>query len=442
MLEHFFKLRENNTTWQREVSGGLTTFMTMAYIIFVQPVVMNTAGMDLESAMVATCLASAITPFAMGFLANYPLALAPGMGHNIYFTYVVVLTLGYTWQQALGATFVSGTLFILLSFVGFRERLVNAVPATLKNAIAVGIGLLIAVVGLEWCGIVVDNPGTLVGLGDLTSSPVLLSFVGLTVMSILLTLGVRSGILIGILATLLVALATGMAQFQGVVATVPSIEPTLFKLDILGALQSGMISIIFVFFFLDLFDTVGTLIGVSQEAGFLREDGTLPRARPALLADAIGTSAGALLGASTVTCYIESSTGVSAGARTGLASIVTGMLFLLSIFFSPLTKMIGGGIDLGEGLVLYPIVAPALVIVGCFMIKNVSRIVWDDFSEAIPAFLTILIMPMTFSVTEGISFGFISYTLLKSVKGKFKEVPGLISVFAILFVLRYIFLST
>ena len=442
MLEHFFKLRENNTTWQREVSGGLTTFMTMAYIIFVQPVVMNTAGMDLESAMVATCLASAIATFAMGFLANYPLALAPGMGHNIYFTYVVVLTLGYTWQQALGATFVSGTLFILLSFVGFRERLVNAVPATLKNAIAVGIGLLIAVVGLEWCGIVVDNPGTLVGLGDLTSSPVLLSFVGLTVMSILLTLGVRSGILIGILATLLVALATGMAQFQGVVATVPSIEPTLFKLDILGALQSGMISIIFVFFFLDLFDTVGTLIGVSQEAGFLREDGTLPRARPALLADAIGTSAGALLGASTVTCYIESSTGVSAGARTGLASIVTGMLFLLSIFFSPLTKMIGGGIDLGEGLVLYPIVAPALVIVGCFMIKNVSRIVWDDFSEAIPAFLTILIMPMTFSVTEGISFGFISYTLLKSVKGKFKEVPGLISVFAILFVLRYIFLST
>ena len=442
MLEHFFKLRENNTTWQREVSGGLTTFMAMAYIIFVQPVVMNAAGMDLESAMVATCLASALATFAMGFLANYPLALAPGMGHNIFFTYVVVLTLDYTWQQALGATFVSGSLFILLSFVGFRERLVNAVPSTLKNAIAVGIGLLISVVGLEWCGIVVDNPGTLVGLGDLTSSPVLISLVGLTVMSILLTLGVRAGILIGILTTLLVALATGMAQFQGVLATVPSIEPTLFKLDILGALQSGMISIIFVFFFLDLFDTVGTLIGVTQEAGILREDGTLPRARPALLADAIGTSAGALLGASTVTCYIESATGVSAGARTGLASIVTGLLFLLSIFFSPLTKMIGGGIDIGEGLVLYPIVAPALVIVGCFMIKNVSRIAWDDFSEAIPAFLTILIMPMTFSITEGIAFGFISYTLLKSVQGKFKEVPTLISVFAILFVLRYIFLRT
>lgn len=441
MWERYFKLTENKTTWQREMFGGLTTFMTMAYIILVQPVVMNAAGIDLESAMVATCLASALGTFMMGLTANYPIALAPAMGHNFFFTYVVVLTLGYTWQQALGATFISGVLFVLLSFVGLREQLINVVPSTLKNAIAVGIGLLIAVVGLQWSGIVVDNPGTLVGLGELTSAPVLLSLFGLTVMAILLTLQVRAAILRGILLTVVVGLAAGMIQYQGVVGPIPSIGPTLFQLDVLGALQAGMLSIIFVFFFLDLFDTVGTLIGVTQEAGLLAQDGTLPRARSALLSDAVSTTAGALLGTSTVTSYIESATGVSAGARTGLANMVTGVLFLLAIFFAPLVKMIGGGMDPGEGLILYPVVAPALIIVGCFMLRNVKRIDWDDFGEAIPAFLTILMMPLTFSITEGIAFGFISYTLLKAVTGKFREVPALISVFSILFVLRYVLLQ-
>ncbi|MDA2934862.1 NCS2 family permease, partial [Acidobacteria bacterium AH-259-D05] len=425
MWERLFKLKENKTTWQREISGGLTTFMTVAYIIFVQPVVMNAGGMDLESAMVATCLASAVATFMMGLLANYPIALAPAMGHNFFFTYVVVLTLGYTWQQALGAVFISGVLFLLLSFVGLREQLVNVVPSTLKNAIAVGIGLLIAVVGLEWSGIVVDNPGTLIGIGELTSAPVLLSLFGVTVMAVLLTLGVRVAILLGILITLLAGLATGMMQYQGLVGPVPSISPTLFQLDLLGALQAGMLSIIFVFFFLDLFDTVGTLIGVTQEAGLLAPDGTLPRARSALLSDAVGTTAGALLGTSTVTSYIESATGISAGARTGLANMVTGALFLLAIFFTPLVKMIAGGIGPGEGPVLYPVVAPALIIVGCFMLRNVKRIDWDDLAEAIPAYLTILIIPLTFSITEGIAFGFISYTLLKAVTGKFREVPPL-----------------
>ncbi|MFQ5929862.1 MAG: NCS2 family permease [Acidobacteriota bacterium] len=440
MWGQLFKLDEHHTTVRRELSGGVTTFMTMAYIVFVQPVVMNAAGLDLESAMVATCLSSALATFLMGFLANYPIALAPGMGHNFFFTYVVVLTLGYSWQQALGAIFISGFLFVLLSFVGLREQLLNSVPPVLKNAIAVGIGLLIAVVGLEWSGIVVDNPGTLVGLGDLRATPVLIALFGLAVMATLLALGIRSAILAGILLTLLAALVSGLVQYQGFVGGIPSIRPTLFKLDIAGALQLGSLSIIFVFFFLDLFDTVGTLIGVTQQAGLLREDGTLPRARQALLSDAVGTCAGALLGTSTVTSYIESAAGVTAGARTGLANLVTGTLFVLAIFFSPLVKMIGGGIQYEEGLRLYPVVAPALIIVGCFMLKNVSHIDWDDSGQAIPAFLTILIMPLTFSITEGIAFGFISYTLLKTVRGKLKEVPLLISVFSILFVLRYIFL--
>ena len=441
MIERIFGLRKAQTNLKREISGGLTTFMTMAYIIFVQPAVLSAAGMDLGAVMVATCLSSAFATFVMAFLANYPIALAPAMGHNFFFAYTVVLTLQYSWQQALGAIFISGVLFIALSFVGLRERLINAVPVALKNGIAAGIGLLIAVVGLEWAGIVVDTPGTLIGMGKLSSPPALLSLLGLTVMAVLLAMGARIAILAGILVTLIVGLLTGMVSYEGIVGPVPSIKPTLFKLDIAGALQTGMLSIIFVFFFLDLFDTVGTLIGVSQESGLLKPDGSLPRARQALLSDAIGTVSGALLGTSTVTSYIESATGVSAGARTGLANVVTGLMFLLAIFFAPLVKMIGGGIKFGEGPVLYPVVAPALIIVGCFMLKNISQIKWDDFSEAIPAFLTIILMPLTFSITEGIAFGFISYTLLKAVQGKIREVPLLVSGFAVLFLIRYIFLT-
>ena len=440
MIERIFKLSDNGTTVRREIFGGITTFVTMAYIIFVQPVVMSAAGIDMQAAMVATCVSSALATFLMALLANYPVALAPAMGHNFFFTFTVVLTLGYTWQQALGAVFLSGALFILLSTVGLRERLLTAVPATLKHAIAVGIGLLITMVGMEWSGLVVANKDTLVSMGKLNSTPVLLSLFGLAVMSLLLALRVRAAILIGIGATLVVSLFIGLTKFQGIVSGVPSIRPSLFQLDILGALKGGMFTVIFVFFFLDLFDTVGTLIGVSQEAGFLKPDGSLPRARQALLSDAGGTVIGALLGTSTVTSYVESAAGVSAGARTGLASMVTGALLLLSLFFAPLVKMIGGGIQQPGGLTLYPIIAPALIIVGCYLLRTIKNIQWDDFADAIPAFLTIMIMPLTFSITEGIAFGFISYTALKAVQGKIREVPILIWVFAVLFVARYVFL--
>ncbi len=441
MIARFFKFQENQTSLRQEISGGVTTFMTMAYIIFVQPVVMNKAGMDLEAVLVATCIASSLAIFLMGILANYPIAQAPAMGHNFFFAFTVVLTLGYTWQQALGAIFISGMLFMILALVGLWDKLITALPASLKNAIAVGIGLLIAMVGLQWSGIVVDNPATLVGLGELGSPPVLISFLGLVVMAVLLALGVRVAILIGIFVSLIAGLATGMVNYEGIVSGVPSIQPTLFKLDIAGAFETGMLSIIFIFFFLDLFDTVGTLVGVSQEAGFLQEDGSLPRSRQALLSDALGTVTGTLLGTSTVTSYIESSTGVSAGARTGFANIVTGILFFLALFFAPLLRMVGGGVEVAEGTRLYPIIAPALIVVGVYMMSNVKQIPWQDFSESIPAFLTIIIMPLTFSITEGIAFGFIAFTLLKTVQGKIKEVPLLITIFAVLFVLRYVFLS-
>ncbi len=441
MLDRFFQLHAHQTTVRREIGAGATTFVTMSYIIFVQPVVLGAAGMDPGAVMTATCLSSALATLLMGLLANYPIALAPGMGHNFFFTYTVVILLGYTWQQALGAIFVSGVLFIVLAFIGFRERLLNAVPAALRNGIAAGIGLLIALVGLQWGGIVVDSPGTLVQLGSLGSLPVLLTVLGLAVTSILLAWRVRAAILLGIVTTLVVGLALGVTEFHGVVGRPPALRATFLQLDVLGALQTGMLSVIFVFFFLDLFDTVGTLIGVTQEAGLVREDGTLPRARGALLADAIGTVSGTLLGTSTITSYVESAAGVTAGGRTGLASVVTALLFVSALFCAPLVAMIGRGVPMGEGRVLYPMVAPALILVGSYMMKSVVRIEWSDPSEAIPAFLTILVMPLTFSITEGIAFGFIAYVVLKGARGRLREVPLLIQVFAGLFVLRYLLLS-
>lgn len=437
MLKRFFKFEEAGTNFRTEIQAGITTFMTMAYIIFVQPAVLSAAGMDFGAVMVATCVSSAIATILMGVLANYPIALAPAMGHNFFFVYTVCLTMGISWQKALGANFISGVLFIILSIVAFRERLINAVPNALKDGIAVGIGLLIAFIGFEWSGIVVANPGTFVGLGDLTSGPVLVSLFGLLAIALFISRGIKGGILWGIVLTGILGIFTGIVKFQGVLSTPPSLKPTLFKLDIPGAFDIGLITVLFVFFFLDLFDTVGTLIGVGQQGGFMKQ-GRLPRANRAFLADAIGTVEGTLLGTTTVTSYIESASGIAAGGKTGFTSIVTGILFLLSLFFYPLVKMIGGGYHSGGGIALYPITAPALIIVGSMMMVNVTKINWRDYTESIPAFLTIMIMPVTFSITEGISFGFISYALLKLMSGRGKEVSGLVYIFAILFIIRYL----
>ena len=436
MIERVFRLAENGTTIRTEIGAGLTTFLTMAYIIFVQPTVLSAAGMDFGAVLVATCIASGVATLLMAFLANYPIAVAPAMGHNFFFAFTVCVGMQVPWPIALGAVAVAGFLFIATAGIGLRERLITVIPESLKHGIAVGIGLLVAFVGLQWGGIVVATPGTLVGLGQLGSPPALLTLFGLLIMGVLFARRVPGAILIGILVSTVTGLATGLVRYQGIVSAPPSIAPTLMKLDIAGALSLSMISVIFVFFFLALFDSVGTLVGVANQAGLMR-GGTLPRARQALLADAIGTVAGAALGTSTVTAYIESSTGVAAGGRTGLANVVTAALFFLSIFFFPLVRMIGGGYPVEGSTVLYPVVAPALVLVGTMMMSGVSAIAWEDPTEAIPAFLTIVMMPLTVSITEGIAFGFISYAVLKAGTGRAGEAHWLVHVFAVLFLARY-----
>jgi len=427
----FFSLR-------KEIIGGLTTFFTMSYIIFIQPIVLHQAGMDKGAVMVATCLSSAIAMIFMAILANYPFALAPAMGHNFYFVYGVCLALGVSWQVALGANFIAGVIFLILSFWGLREKIINAVPSSLKHAICVGIGLLITLIGLEWSGIIKANPHTFVSLGDIKSKSALLSIFGLLLIAFLISKKVKGAILVGILSNLAVALLVGMVKFEGIIGKVPSLSSTFLKLDILGALKINMLSVIFIFLFLDLFDTVGTLIGLAEQANFLKE-GRLPRARGALFSDALGTVTGTLLGTSTITSYIESSTGIAEGARTGIANLVTAFMFLISLVFYPLIKMVSTPVKV-NGFNTYPIIAPSLIIVGWFMLSNIRKINWDEFSESFPAFVTIITIPLTFSITEGISFGFITYTFLKLVKGKLKEVPFLVSLFSLLFLLRYIFL--
>ncbi len=435
-----FELRSRGTNVRTEVVAGLSTFMTMSYIIFVQPAVLSICGMDHGAVLVATCVASALATFLMGVLANYPIALAPAMGHNFFFVFTICELMGYSWQVALGANFISGALFIFLSLFSFRARLVDAIPQSLKSSIAVGIGLLIALVGMEWGGLVVGHPSTLVRLGDLHSAPVLLSLFGVLLISLLFALRIRGAILIGILATALAGWMLNMVKFEGVVGAPPSIAPTLFKLDIFGAFRTGRIAdvlaVIFVFFFLDLFDTVGTLVGISERAGFM-VNGKLPRAERALLSDAIGTVVGTTLGTSTVTSYIESAAGVSEGGRTGLANMVTASLFILALFFYPLAKMVGGAVTYG-GLQLYPVIAPPLIIVGSMMMTSVKSIKWEDYTESVPAFLTMIMMPLTFSITDGIAFGFISFALIKLLSGRGKEVNAFVYIFAALFVVRYV----
>lgn len=439
-LDNRFGLTAHGTTVRTEVLAGLTTFLTMAYIVFVQPAVLGAAGMDAGAVMTATCLATAFATALMALLANYPLAVAPAMGHNFFFAYTVVIAMRVPWRIALGGVAIAGMIFILTAGVGLRERLITAIPDSLKHAIAAGIGLLIAMVGLQWSGLIVAMPGTLVGLGDLHSRPVAVAVVSLAITSILLARRVPGAFLWGMLATTSIALPLGLVRYHGVLGGVPSVTPTFLQLDIAGAFAPGMVAVIFVFFFLALFDSVGTLVAVGGQAKLLR-NGTLPRARQALLADAIGTVAGAALGTSTVTAYIESGAGVAAGGRTGLASLVTAALFVLSLFLHPLVQMIGGGYVAHDGApTLYPIIAAPLILVGTMMLGGLQQVEWDDPSEAVPAFLTIIMMPLTVSITEGIAFGLMSYAMLKGATGRGRDVHPLVYVFAVLFLGRYLFL--
>ena len=438
LLEKQFALTAHGTNVRTEVLGGLTTFLTMAYIIFVQPAVLSAAGMDFGAVLTATCLSTAFATVLMALLANYPIAVAPAMGHNFFFAYTVVIGMKVPWRVALGGVAAAGIIFTLTAGIGLRERLITAIPASIKHAIAAGIGLLIATIGLQWAGLIVAAPGTLVTLGDLHSRPVGVAILALTVTAVLMARRVPGALLWGILASTAIGLPLGVVRYQGLASAPPSLRPTLLQLDVPGVFAPGMLAVVLIFFFLALFDSVGTLVGVASQAGLMR-DGSLPRAREALLADAMGTVAGAMLGTSTVTAYIESSAGVAAGARTGLAGLVTAGLFVLSLFFHPLVRMIGGGYVAG-GVTLYPVIAPPLILVGTMMIGGLRHIAWDDPTEAIPSFLTIIIMPLAVSITEGVAFGLLAYVILKVVTGRRREVHPLLFLFAGLFLGRYLFL--
>lgn len=439
LLERRFRLRENQTTAGRELLGGVTTFLTMSYIIFVQPGVLSQAGMDFQAVMVATCLASALATFLMGLWANYPVALAPGMGENFFFVYTLVGAYGLSWQQALAATFLAGVAFMMLAVFGLRSKVVNAIPGSLKTGIAAGIGLFITLIGMQYGRLVVAHPATLLQLGDLRSPVALTTLAGLLLTLTLVALRVRGAILLGILGATLVAAVFGLVHYSGVVSIPGGLAATAWKMDFAGffRLDPGTIGVVvFVLFFLALFDTVGTLVGVGRQAGLMR-NGQLPRAERALFSDATGTVAGAALGTSTVTCYIESAAGVSDGARTGLANLVTGALLLVSVLFTPLARMIGGGVTVAGG-VAYPTLAPALILVGAMMMRSVREMEWDDPTESVPAFLTMILIPFSFSIAAGVAAGFVIYAAAKLLTGRWRECPALVYGFAILYLAQYV----
>lgn len=445
MFEKYFLFSARDTDLRTELLGGTTTFFTLSYIIFVQPTLLSATGMDFGSVMVATCVASALATLIMGLYANFPIAMAPAMGHNFFFTFTVcggvsAGGLGLPWQTALGAVFVAGALFLILSRVGLRKHLLNAVPSSLKHAIAVGIGLLISFVGFQWAGIVVDRPGILIGLGNLTSPPTLLALTGLAITSVLLSLGYRSAILVGILVTSVLGLPFGLVTFSGIASAPPSLAPTFLQLDFAGLLSQAGFAAVLIFFFLAVFDTIGTLIGISTQAGLV-QNGHLPNGEKGLTSDATGITIGAVMGTSTLTCFVESAAGVASGARTGLANFATAGWFLLALFFFPLVQMVSKGYVTPEGLQLNPVIAPTLIVIGSFMLKSIGEISWKDSTEAIPAFLTMLLMPLTVSIANGIAFGIISYCLLKLVTGRGAEVPWLMYTFGTCLLIGYFWIS-
>jgi AGZA family xanthine/uracil permease-like MFS transporter len=429
LLERIFHLSEHQTTVRRELLAGLTTFMTMAYIVVVNPRILSEAGMPVDGVLFATCISSALATLVMGLWANYPIALAPGMSLNAYFTYSIVIGRGVPWQTALGVVFLSGVLFLILTLTSVREQIVNGIPNCLKHGTAAGIGLFIAFVGFRNANIIVSNPSTYVALGKIASPQVLLAALGILLIAILMARRVGGAILLGISIIALAGIPLGVSQWPHHLFSLPHPSGTFLQLDLRGAMKLGLGEIVFIFFFVDLFDNVGTLVGVCEEAGFMK-DGQLPRASRALLADAFGTMIGALTGTSTVTSYVESAAGVAAGARTGLGNLVIAGLFFVAMFFSPLVAAIPSYAT-----------APALILVGALMCGAVSRVQWDDFTESVPAFLTLIATPLTFSIATGLSLGLLSFTILKLFTGRRKEISALIWVLSLLFLLRYAFLG-
>lgn len=429
MIERLFRLKENQTSIRSELLGGVTTFITMAYIVVVNPQILSKAGVPIDGVVFATCISSALATLVMGLYANYPIALAPGMSLNAYFTYVVCLGMGVPWRTALGVIFLSGVVFLILTVSRVREQIVNGIPGCLKHSTAAGIGMFIAFVGLRNANLVVANPATFVSLGSFRNPEAQMACAGLAIMLILMTRKITGAILMGVLATTLFGIFRGFSAWPAAIFSWPHPSSTWLQLDLRGALHLGLAEIVFIFLFVDLFDNVGTLVGVCEQGGFV-QDGKIPRVGRALVSDAVGTILGALTGTSTVTSYIESAAGVAAGARTGLSNVVVAALFLIAAFFAPLAAAIPGYAT-----------APALIVVGALMTESIGRVQWTDFTEAIPAFVTLLATPLTFSIATGLSLGLISYTLVKVAAGKFREVSPVIWILTLLFLFRYIYLA-
>lgn len=425
MLEKLFKLQEHKTNVRTEVLAGLTTFLTMSYIIFVNPDILSSTGMDRNAIFVATCLAAALGSVVMAFVANWPIGMAPGMGLNAFFAFTVVGVMGFTWQQALGAVFISGVIFFILTVSGVRSWLVDGIPKSLRSAIAVGIGMFLALVGLKGANIVVASDATFITLGDLTKTGPLLAILGFFIMAVLDALKIRGAILIGILAVTVLSIMLGGSEFHGVFSAPPSLMPTFMQLDIMGALHVGFMQVILVFVLVEVFDATGTLIGVSKRAGLIPE-GKPNRLNRALFADSTAIIGGSLIGTSSTTAYVESASGVQAGGRTGLTALVIALLFLAALFIAPLAGSVPGYAT-----------APALIYVACLMMREMAEIEWDDVTEAAPAALTALGIPFTYSIANGLAFGFISYVVLKAGSGQWRVIHPATWIVAALFVFRY-----
>jgi len=429
LLDRYFKLTENQTTVRQELLGGATTFMTMAYIVVVNPQILAQAGMPPEGVVFATCVSAAVATLVMGLYANYPIALAPGMSLNAYFTYSVCIGMHIPWRTALGVVFFSGVLFVLLTVTRVREQIVDGIPECLKHSTAAGIGLFIAFVGMRNAKLVVANPATFVSIGNFSDRAVQAACFGIVLTLILMARRINGAILLGILGTTLFGIVRGIASWPSGLVAMPQPSSTFLQLDFRGAMHLGLLEIIFAFLFVDLFDNVGTLVGVCEQAGFIK-NGKIPRVGRILLADGVGTMFGALTGTSTVTSYIESAAGIAAGARTGLSNIVVAVLFLLALLFSPLATAIPGFAT-----------APALILVGALMTQSIAHVKWADFTEAFPAFMTMLATPLTFSIATGLSLGVISFSTVKLGAGKYREVSIVLWILTGLFLLRYIFLA-
>jgi len=429
-LEAYFHFADHNTTWRTELLAGFTTFITMAYIIFVNPSILSQTGMSLPAVTIATCLCAALGSILMGALANYPLALAPGMGLNAYFTYTVVKGMGVPWQTALGAVFLSGIIFLLLTAGGIRQRLVGAIPYQLHSAVAGGIGLFIAFIGLRNSGIIVPSPATTVTLGNLHAPDTLLAIFGILLIAILQAFRIKASMLIGVLGTTLLGILCHQVHWNPTYYSITAIRDTAFHLDLRGALHLHLFEIVFVFLFVDLFDNIGTLVAVTQRADLIAPDHTIPRLNRIFFADATATIFGALAGTSTVTSYIESSAGVAAGGRTGVTAITTGILFLAAIFVAPIV-----------GAIPNFATAPALILVGALMVASAARIDWEDPRVAIPSFLTIVTIPLTYSIATGLSFGIISFAVIEVLTGRARRQHWMLYTLAALFLLRFIYLA-